>query len=133
MLTREGLEAVFSLKPPASDANIEKCSQALGAPIPVDYAAFLGISNGLVSQGCLTLLEVEELAQRNAIYEVQDYLPHHVMIGDDSGGIALVMKYGDRAVYEVGMGTLDEETKAISATSLEEFLLVYEGKTLSER
>lgn len=79
------------------------------------------------------LLEVEDLAQRNFDYEVPEYLPSYIMIGDDSGGGAILMKDGEDTVYEVDMGIMDETAMDKSADSLRSLLIDLEGKTLRER
>lgn len=133
MLNRATLAEGYHLHEPATPSAIDKCEQEAGYSLPEDYVALLLISDGLQTDGNLSLLEVESIAERNRDYEVQDYLPGFVMIGDDSGGNALLMKTGDSAVYEVGMGVMDEATMVKSARSIEELLIAYKGKTLSER
>lgn len=50
------------------------------------------------------------------------YLPGFFMIGDDGGGNAILLNLGDRRIYEVGMGVMDEESMEFSAGSLDELL-----------
>lgn len=133
MLNRSMLAEGYHLQDPAAQATIDRCEQEVGYGLPEDYVALLLISNGLQTDGNLSLLDVESIGVRNRDYEVQDYLPGFVMIGDDSGGNALLMKQADTAVYEVGMGVMDEATMVKSAGCIKELLIAYSGKTLSER
>jgi len=36
-------------------------------------------------------LEAEDIQQRNIDYEVKEYLPNFLMIGDNGGGVAILM------------------------------------------
>lgn len=53
------------------------------------------------------------------------------MIGDDSGGTAILMKRGDRKIYEVDMGAMDDSLR-VSAQSLEQLLIEFRGQTLGQ-
>lgn len=132
-ITRAQLEALYTLNDGLDARAIARTQETLPFPLPDPYVEFLGISNGLHSGDRLVLLELEELGGRNRDYEVQDYLPGFVMIGDDSGGTALVMKQGEPTVFEVGMGVLDEEAMEVSAASLHQLLVAFRGKTLVQR
>lgn len=64
------------------------------------------LPNGVVVYGPLDLLE------RNETYEVNEYQPDWVLIGDDSGGCGLFMRRGggDRAsVYRLDLGAGDSD------------------------
>ena len=54
------------------------------------YLQFLELSNGLFGDE-ITLLEAEDIQQRNIDYEVKEYLPNFLMIGDNGGGVAILM------------------------------------------
>ena len=75
---------------------------------PAEYTELLLVCNGLSSSGNLALHEIEELPSRNLNYEVQVYLPGYFMIGDDSGGQAILMN-DDGELFEVGMGLMTHE------------------------
>lgn len=135
MLTfdRSRLAALYALNPGCDARAIAAAEAELAFPLPLDYAALLRLSDGLHTQGRLALLELDAIGPRNADYEIQIYLPGYVMIGDDSGGQALLMRADAPTVYEVGMGSLDEDELAVSAQSLEQLLLKFGGRTLGER
>lgn len=131
MLSRSVLSEKFTLYPPASRAVIEREEIEYGGSLPREYVELLQISDGMYTNGNLSILGAEGVVQRNADYEVQVYLPGYFMIGDDSGGNAILLNLGDRRIYEVGMGIMDEESMELSAESLEELLAF--GACLAER
>lgn len=130
---RSHLAALYALNPGRDARTIAAVEAALAFRLPPDYTALLRLSDGLSTPGCLALLELEAIGPRNADYEVQSYLPGYVMIGDDSGGQALLMRADAPTVYEVGMGSLSEDELTVSAQSLEQLLLEFGGRTLGER
>ena len=72
------------------------------------------------------------MPERNADYEVEECLPGFFMIGDDSGGQAiLINRQGE--IFEVGMGSMSKEDIKKIANSIEDLLITHEGKTLNER
>jgi len=126
------LEKKFSLNPPASIDSIHEAQKNISLRLPEDYKNFLLICNGLHSSGNLAIHEIEDMPARNADYEVEDYLPGYFMIGDDSGGQAILINEAGE-IFEVGMGVMDLKFAEKSANSLEELLIRYGGKTLNER
>lgn len=131
MISRIALSEKFKLYPPAPRSVIEREANEYGAPLPREYVELLQISDGMHSDGCLSILSAEGVVQRNRDYEVQTYLPGYFMIGDDSGGNAILLNLADRRIYEVGMGVMDEQSVELSASSLDELLAL--GTCLAER
>lgn len=132
MLSREILAGRYHINPPASPEAIAEVQGKAPFPLPPDYKQLLSLCNGLHSTGNLAIHEVEDMLERNADYEVQMYLPGFFMIGDDSGGQAILVNQKGQ-IFEVGMGSMSEEDMTKIADSLEELLLTHEGKTLNER
>lgn len=132
-MNRHILERNYQLNRGLSDSEIVDEQSKISFGIPHSYRDFLKVSNGLYSGEELVLLEIEELESRNHDYEVQEYLPGYVMIGDNSGGTAIVMKYDEDCVYEVDMGAMDTESLKKSANSLYQLLVDFKGKTLDYR
>jgi len=131
MLTRARL-AAYQLESPVTADAIAAAEQAAPIPFPAAYKNLLSISNGLYSDGCLALHPIEALMQRNHDYEVHTYLPDYYMIGDDSGGQAILIdRHG--IIYEVGMGVMDAAYLEKSADTLDALLIDHAGKTLNER
>lgn len=133
MIDLEYLQKNYNINPPATDSEISQAEAEMQKKIPPSYVYLLKISNGLASSGDLMLHEAADIVQRNIDYQVPVYMPEYTMIGDDSGGSAILMKDGDEAVYEVDMGVMDEIDLRKSAASLEQLLVDFKGKTLAER
>ncbi|THJ30476.1 SMI1/KNR4 family protein [Lampropedia aestuarii] len=130
MIERDELMKRFQINNPARSSEVDDVSSKIF--IPNDYLSFLRVSNGLSSLGRISLLEVEDLFERNVDYEVGEYLPGYLMIGDDGGGVAILMdKHG--LIFENDMGTMMQETMVKSAESLEQLLIDFNGLTVSER
>lgn len=131
MLSRSALSVRFTLHSPASRTVIEREEIEYGGSLPREYVELLEISDGMYTNGNLSILGAEGVVQRNVDYEVQVYLPGYFMIGDDGGGNAILLNLGDRRIYEVDMGVMDEESMKLSADSLEELLAL--GTCFAER
>ncbi|MCT2582967.1 SMI1/KNR4 family protein [Actinophytocola gossypii] len=132
-LERVELEPLFVVTGPAGERDISLAEVELGQVIPADYKDLLRITDGLSSGGNLVLLGAADIVERNRDYEVAVYLPGHVMIGDDSGGTAILMRCGQSAVFEVDMGAMDMASLERSASSLRQLLVEFGGRTLGER
>ncbi len=133
MLNRAYLEQHYRLEPPASPEALAGAEAGLGRPLHPDYAAFLRLSDGLYTGGNLVLLDADSIAERNRDYEVAEYLPGYLMIGDDSGGMALLLRDQEPAVFEVDMGVMMASELRVSADSLAQLLIRFQGRTLGER
>lgn len=131
VLSPHGMSKWFEWDPPASDAAIREAERENGGPLPAAYLELVRIHNGGSTQGNLSILPVEDCVQRNADYEVAEYMPGYFMIGDDGGGTAIVLNEQDGRIHEVSMGVMDEQFAQLSADSLEEFLEL--GTSLIER
>lgn len=128
--SRTDLAARFTLYPPVADEVLAAEEARYGGPLPAQYRELVRVTDGLYSQGNLTILGVDGLVARNADYEVPGYLPGYLMVGDD-GGTAILIRIADGSVHEVDMGVMDEESMRSSADSLEHLLAL--GTTLIER
>ncbi|WP_159990743.1 SMI1/KNR4 family protein [Pelistega ratti] len=116
------LDRGFNLNKPADISVIQDTMKKYDFIIPVSYVEFLLISNGLYAEN-FVLLEAEEIFQRNKDYEIDLYLPEYIMIGDDNGGIAILMEFKTGNIYANGLGSLLPEDLKFQSKSLEEFLL----------
>ena len=58
----------------------------------------------------MLLYSTDDLAERNETFEVREYAPGHLAIGDDSGGRSILIGLdGSRAVYLVDQGSMDPD------------------------
>lgn len=131
MVSRHSMSERFILCPPASAAVIEQEEREYGGPLPREYTELLLISDGTHTEGNLSIFGAQGVVRRNTDYEVQTYLPGYFMIGDDGGGLAILLNLQDRRIYEVDMGAMDEASMEYSADTLN--ALVRLGTSLRER
>jgi hypothetical protein len=85
------LFARFAANPPASREEIEKAQEALAFPLPRGYVDFLATADGgegFIGKSYLILWKVEELASKNAAYNVAEFAPELFLFGSDGGGEA---------------------------------------------
>ncbi|TWF32371.1 SMI1/KNR4 family protein SUKH-1 [Chitinophaga polysaccharea] len=102
----------------ANNNNISEIEKALGFPLPGAYRNFLlkeQAEDDLPVTDLVLLYGTAHLLQRNADYQVQQYLPQYLSIGDDSGGQAVCLhcQYNDPTVYIVGYGALNTGSMAV--------------------
>jgi hypothetical protein len=79
-------------RPQATEEGIEDAETELGIIFPEEYREFMLESNGAI--GCigensyLNIWAIENIAQYNADYEVNEYNPGLVYFGSSGGGLA---------------------------------------------
>ncbi|MGC4016598.1 MAG: SMI1/KNR4 family protein [Luteolibacter sp.] len=92
---------------PAAMEVIERVEQALDCQIPYGYKEFLLASDGISIEGagrdCLRLLGCEAMLKDNAGYQVAEYVPDYLMIGNDGGDCFYFMKRNSPQDPEVFM------------------------------
>lgn len=132
MLNESYLREHYTLNSPASTDQVQQAQSLATIRFPQAYMDLLSLSNGLSSDGCLVLHEIEALPERNTDYDVGEYLPGYFMIGDDSGGQAILINENGE-IFEVGMGVMSQDFLEKSAESLENLLIHHQGLSLGER
>ena len=77
----------FSFNPPYDGEKITKIN---GVKLPKNYLAFMKQHNGGEGETAggtwLVLYSLEELQGENDDYEIPEFLPNHIIIGDNGGG-----------------------------------------------
>lgn len=116
------LDKGFELNKPVDIKVIQDIMKKYNVLIPNSYIEFLLISNGLYSE-YFVLLEIEDIIQRNKEYEIDLYLPEYFMIGDNNGGVAILIEFKTGHIYANGLGSLLPEDLKFQSKSLEGFLL----------
>lgn len=120
MILTASIQQFGELVQPASDEQIQEVQARLQCVFPREYYAFLKITNGFITQNpSLTLYAVEDLEERNTAYEVREYLPDYLSIGDNGGGTAILIDLcrNPAALSKAGFGALfvdDLEPLALS-------------------
>lgn len=82
---------------------------------------FLARQTGVPRDDGLMIYAPEDVAERNQTYEVEEYLPAHLMIADDSGGRGVLVDE-DGAIWICGMGAWDMECRDPLAPSLAQWV-----------
>jgi hypothetical protein len=96
--------------PGASDDQIQEAARTLGVEFPGFYSDFLRRSNGAGPEGNLLLYSTDDIAERNETFQVQEYAPGYLAIGDDSGGRSILIGLaGSPTVYIVDQGSMDPD------------------------
>lgn len=88
--------------------SLEEVEAWLGQPLPEPYRSFLAVTAAsfLAVNGRTLVYGRDAVVERNDTYESRAYCPGHLMVGDDSGGAALVLSLADGRVHSVGMGAM---------------------------
>ena len=83
--------ARFKCSSGASDSSIRESEAKLGFNLPVEYIAFLKLTNGgegFIGGEYAIFWNVEELAEANADYQVHEYAAGLLIFGSNGGGEA---------------------------------------------
>ena len=93
-------------------------------PLPPQYVEHKSKHAGIATDDGLLIYSAVDLAERNETFEVQQYLPGFLLIGDDSGGRGFFIRLNEeegREVVMLGLGCLMESYLVVVASSLEEW------------
>lgn len=95
--------------------------------LPSDLMSFYKICNGITGdlegETSLIIYSSDIIHARNLDYEVAEYLPEYIMIGDDGSGVAILMHKITQTIHASGMGVLDETMMVKISDNLETFLI----------
>lgn len=77
--------------------------------LPVPLVALWNVRDGLLTESGVAVYSVGCIGERNATYEVAQYAPGFLLIGDDSGGRGFLLRLDDpgSAVFSSDLGDLD--------------------------
>lgn len=115
------LDHLDGRKKPGLDIDrVDATVAATLARLPDGHRRLLALSDGIeLSSGALIYGSVD-LVERNRTYEVADYLPDHVAIGDDGGGQLFLVREGSNSpVLRVGMGAIGSIAPVVLAETIE--------------
>ncbi len=123
MVEVASIPEVIVANPPASAEAVAAADRLLPAAMPEEYAALLAQAAGVIANR-FVLYSCHELPERNATFQVSEYAPGFVAIGDDNGGMAIVLQGGPgrSPVFVVGHGTMQRADMVQVAGSLVEWI-----------
>jgi cell wall assembly regulator SMI1 len=119
----EKISEFTTFNPGAEQSDIEKAQLDLGVNLPLDYCAVLRHSNGFIGRRYIFYM-ADELTERNSTYEVPQYMPNWLLIGDDGGGYGIALRLTDKPSkpYLIEHGVMMEEFAILQAESLEKWI-----------
>jgi hypothetical protein len=126
MIDRSLLSQLAELQEPAHIEQIVLAQQAIGCVFPQEYVDLLKTANGLQMLNVVSLIlySTDEIEERNLTYEVKDYLPGWVLIGDDGGGRGVLLDCDEPpgAIYLVGLGSMLRSDASMLAPTIIEWV-----------
>ncbi|MGV6981906.1 SMI1/KNR4 family protein [Bacillus pumilus] len=108
----------------ASDKQIKKAESQLNMVLPDAYKNLLKQTNGCSIGGDVLLYGTEDMVERNATWEVQQYASGYVAIGDDGGGRVFLMRQAEeeKKVWIVDAGVMDPQHAELVTENLLEWV-----------
>ncbi|MCY7501869.1 SMI1/KNR4 family protein [Bacillus pumilus] len=109
---------------PETDINIKKAESQLNMVLPDAYKNLLKQTNGCSIGGDVLLYGTEDITERNATWEVQQYASGYVAIGDDGGGQVFLMRLAEdeKKVWIVDAGVMDPQHAELMTENLLEWV-----------
>lgn len=108
---------------PAERKEIEETLNLLGTGFPAIVSDLWSQTNGIAYNN-VYLYSTSDIVERNETFEVGEYAPTMVLIGDDGGGSGFFIKRNDEpaAVYEIDLGAIGSTDGTIVSLDFEEWL-----------
>lgn len=96
------------LRTGANSHDVSRTEKQLGIQLPGDYVQFLMFSDGCLLESGLSLYSLQDLVERNQTYEIFEYTPGYLLVGDDSGGLGILLSLdaNNKNIYTSGLGDL---------------------------
>ncbi|MDQ1922140.1 SMI1/KNR4 family protein [Massilia pseudoviolaceinigra] len=108
-MNMDHLTTVAQINPPVAEDLIGRVEAQLGMSLPGPYLELLRSANGMRFDNGLVVYAAEEVVERNETFEVKNYAPGYVAIGDDSGGRAVMMSLKSGRLMMAGIGDMDAD------------------------
>ncbi|MFZ6801339.1 SMI1/KNR4 family protein [Undibacterium sp. Di24W] len=104
--------------------KIAEVEEWLGLRLPEQYAKFLLEHPEKILGERVLLYSVDDLIERNSIYETKAYCPGHLVIGDDSGGRAFIIPIDKwtGSVFIVDHGDMTEDGCTLVTTNFDDWI-----------
>jgi len=123
-MDRKQLAKMAEIQDAATDQQIAEAENEMGVKFSEEYRRLLTYSDGLFANDIVKLYSTDEIAERNGTYEIAEYLPGYLMIGDDSGGYGIFLDAGSNPspVYLMGHGSLLLSEAIVLAPSITDWI-----------
>ncbi len=109
---------------PETDINIKVAESQLNMVLPHAHKTLLKQTNGCSVGGDVLIYGTEDIAERNARWEVHHYANGYVAIGDDGGGQVFLMRQTEeeKRVWIVDTGVMDPQHAELVTENLLEWV-----------
>lgn len=113
----------------ASESDLQELKQFSQIELPVDFVSIVRemteVEILVDNDKYFRIWSPSGCIEMNEAYEIQNYIPNSLAIGDNEGGSALIVMTGNKGfgLYKVGFGDLDADDAEYISTSLEELLV----------
>ncbi|NEB00987.1 SMI1/KNR4 family protein [Streptomyces sp. SID13726] len=106
----------------ATSADVARARAEIALSLPTPLVELWEVTDGLMTDAGVTVYAAECIGERNSTYEVAQYAPGFVLIGDNSGGRGFLLRAdgSDSAVFSSDLGDLapdDFEVEALDFAS----------------
>lgn len=118
----DNINKLGAQRPGATSQQLAAVEQQLQpARLPDTLTQLLKLSDGFLTPGGISVYGTEDLGERNATYELPEFCPGYLLIGDNSGGKGFLMKLdsAESTVFSSGLGDLEVAGFVVESASLE--------------
>lgn len=108
----------------ATPADVMRARAETKMGLPAPLVGLWSVSDGLLTESGVCVYSAGCIGERNATYEVAQYAPGFVLIGDDSGGRGFLLRADDldSAVFSSGLGDLDPADFEVVSADFESWI-----------
>ncbi|WP_106766533.1 1,3-beta-glucan synthase regulator [Paenibacillus faecalis] len=113
---------------PSTEREIELLLEFSSITVPNDYLDIIRLATeieiSVAKEVYIRIWGATGCTEMNEAYQIQQYIPNSLAIGDDEGGRALIYLSGSKGfgLYIIGFGNLDIEDAVFIAPTLEDLL-----------
>ncbi|MGH8084847.1 MAG: SMI1/KNR4 family protein [Lysobacter sp.] len=118
------LKLIEATRPPLARYGLAAALDRSLEEMPAQLLDLYSETNGFMSPMGNTVYEAVDLAERNQTFEVAEFSPGFILIGDNSGGRGYLISLdgGDLKVYGSDLGDLGPEDFSIEAESISDWI-----------
>ena len=93
----------------ATPADVTRARAETAVSLPAPLVALWSVRDGLLTESGVAVYSAGDIGERNATYEVAQYAPGFLLVGDDGGGRGFLLRADDQdsAVFSSGLGDLE--------------------------
>lgn len=108
----------------ANDIEIQGVENRMNVTLPNVYKSLLKCANGFSIGDGLVIYGTEHIAERNEVWEVDEYAMGYISIGDDSGGNVFLMAQHaeEKEVLVIDSGDMDPSHATVITADFEKWV-----------